>query len=318
MSELVNIIKKFKGKNIAIIGDIMLDKFLMGRADRMSSEAPVPIVSIDSEYVVPGGAANVAVNINSLGGRSHLISVIGRDSASAELLKSLKLRRVNTDGIFKISGRPTTEKIRLISGDKQIARIDRESSAPIGQIFEDKILKIVKTNIKKWDCIILSDYSKGLFSEKLAQGIISIAGNNSKSIFVDTKPSHFSYFKNVFLITPNHKEVTEASGISDIRQAAKAINKRLNCNILVTQGEDGMTLLEKGHFYHFSAVEREVSDIVGAGDTVIASLALAYVSGLGLPDSASLANHAASISVSKFGTAASTGKELKESLIKKP
>lgn len=310
----IDFINKFKKKKIAVIGDLMLDRFLIGSSSRLSQEAPVPIVCVREDITVPGGAANVAVNIEALGGEPILVGVVGRDLPSGQLLKLLKRKNIDTKGVLKLSNRITTEKTRLIVGDRQIARIDREVTENLDYNTEQRVLRYIKNNIKKWDGIIISDYAKGLMTGQMAKNIISLAGKFNLKVIVDTKPKNFRYFKNSFIITPNQKEAFEMASMSDIKKAARKINSFLNCNVLITQGAQGMTLYESPNFFGISAVQREVFDITGAGDTVVAVLALGISSGASLKDASVVANHAAGMVVSKFGTAFITSQELKRDI----
>ena len=310
----IDFINKFKSKKIAVIGDLMLDRFLIGGASRLSPEAPVPVVCVRDEITVPGGAANVAVNIATLGGKAVLVGIVGRDPSSGHLLKLLKNKKIDINGVFRLPKRTTTEKTRIMVGDQQIARIDRETTENIDQNVEQKIFKYIKNNIKKWDGIVVSDYAKGLITKQLAKNIISLAEKSNLKVVVDTKPKNLRFFKNAFIVTPNQKEAFGMAGVSDIKKAARRISSLLKCNVLITQGGQGMTLCEGSSFYGIPAIQREVFDIIGAGDTVMATLVLGISSDASLKEASTVSNHSAGIAVSKFGTAFTTLKELKRDM----
>lgn len=315
MQKLINIVDNFKGKKIGVIGDLMLDRFVFGKSERISPEAPVPVVLFSKEICALGGAANTANNIASLGGDAFLIGVLGKDSASDHFSKQLKLSGIGDQGIVMLKERSTTEKIRVVAQGQHIVRIDREQTYSVSKETEKKIINAIESHIKKWDIIVVSDYSKGLITKSMVSHIIALAKKYKKRIIADIKPDHLSYFKDIFLLTPNQKEVFLMSGAKDVKKAGKIIQKKIHCNVLVTQGGEGMTLFENDAISSFPAKAKEVFDVSGAGDTVLAVMSLALCSGANLKEAAMIANHAAGICVAKVGTTTVLPEELKRDLL---
>ncbi len=313
-NKLIKILDNFRGKKIGVIGDLMLDHFIWGGIKRISPEAPVPVILVERESFVPGGAANTANNIIALGGGAHLVGIIGSDEPGNRLKTELKKRKIGSIGIFSDCNRPTTQKTRLIVKNQQIARIDREEVRPVSQRQEKKALDYVKSQLKNWDGLVFSDYNKGFITKNLAQKIISLAKNQKKPIIADIKPVNAGYFRNVTILNPNKKEATIMTGENKIMKAGKIIQKKFNCSVLIKQGVQGMTLFENNKTKHFTATAKKVFDVVGAGDTVAAVLALALVSGANLSQAAEIANRAAGIVVGKAGTAVVLPEELKKEL----
>lgn len=311
---LSQLIAEFKTKNILVVGDVMLDRFLIGNSNRISSEASVPIVRVARETLIPGGAANVAANARALGAQVSLAGVVGHDGASGELIKLLRVRGLDTRAVAVDLKRTTTEKTRLISSDRQVVRIDKENNEPINVNIETKFMRFIKENINEWDGIILSDYDKGTISPNLAKFTISIANRQKKPVVVDAKPQNFRIFRGATIIAPNIKEALEMSGSTNLKSAGREIQKKLGCHVLVTRGHEGMTLFCGNRIHHIPAIEREVFDIVGAGDTATAALTLALTSGASFLDAAVIANHAASVVVGKAGTAVISHEELIQSV----
>ncbi|MBU2540158.1 bifunctional hydroxymethylpyrimidine kinase/phosphomethylpyrimidine kinase [Patescibacteria group bacterium] len=313
-NKLSKIADNFKGKKIGVVGDLMLDHFMWGDVRRISPEAPVPVVSVTRESFVPGGAANTANNIVALRGEVFIIGVVGSDVAGRQLISELKKGKVNTDGIFTDKNRVTTQKIRVVDKDQQVVRADKEKTEDINKRQEKQAIDFITSHIKDWDGLVVSDYNKGIVTINLIQKIIKLAGRYKKTIIADTKPTHFSYFKNITLLVPNNKEAVAMAGTDDIKEAGKIIQKQLNCNVLIKRGAKGMTLFENSRVKNFPTKAKEVFDVVGAGDTVAATLILALVSGANLGQAVMLANHAAGIVVGKIGTAVVSLEELKKDL----
>ena len=306
-NELIQILNKFKEKNILVIGDIMLDKYIFGDVERISPEAPVQIVNVKEEKFIPGGAANVANNIAALNANAFMIGVIGNDNEAIILLNELKKRNINTEGIITDNQKPTTQKVRVLGQKQQLLRIDYEKKDYLNKETESKIITFIKEKIEKIDAIIISDYAKGVITKNLMENIKKLAEN--KIIIVDPKPKHKDFYKNTTLITPNLKEAKEMADNEE------DLIKELNTSILVTKGEKGMSLLEKdGNITNIPTKAKEVYDVSGAGDTVVATLALALASNATLKQAAILANHAAGITVGKIGTSTVTIEEIKGSL----
>lgn len=314
--KLTKIVEKFKNKKIAVIGDLMLDTFIFGDTDRISPEAPVPVVLVSHEINVPGGAGNVANNIMSLGGDVSVYGLLGIDSAGNTLIDYFKKNSIDISGIIKDQNRHTIQKNRVISRSQHVVRIDREIFQYIESHLEKELLAKIKDRIKEWDMIVIADYMKGLLTGRLIVKIIDLARQFNKLIIADTKPKHAPFFKNVYLLTPNKKEAQEMSGIEYTEESGKKIQKKLNCNVLVTQGSEGMMLFEKNKVFHISSKAKEVYDVSGAGDTVSAVLALSLASGATLEESSVIANHAAGIVVGKTATATLSKEELIQELLK--
>ena len=305
--ELLNILNNFKGKNILIVGDIMLDKYIFGKVERISPEAPVQVVEVIKEDYVPGGAANVANNIAALEGNAFMVGIVGDDKEANILLEELSKRNINTQGIIKDQNKPTTQKVRVLGQKQQLLRIDYEKKDYLNKETENTILNFIKTKITDIDAVIISDYAKGVITENMIAQIKEIAGN--KIIIVDPKPKHKKFYKGVTLITPNLKEAKE--------MAEKEVDliTELGSPILVTKGEKGMSLYEKdGNITNIPTKAKEVYDVSGAGDTTVATLTLSLTTGATLKQAAILANHAAGITVGKIGTSTVTIEEIKKSI----
>ncbi len=314
MEKIIKIIDNFKGKRIGVIGDLMLDYFIWGDVKRISAEAPVPVVLTKKESFRPGGAANTANNIAALGGDVLIIGVVGDDMPGKQLVQELKKRKINVSGILKDKNRPTIQKTRIIAQGQQIIRVDKEKNSNIGRRQEEKTINFIKSQIEKLDGLAISDYVKGFVTKNIAREIINLAREYKKPIIGDTKPKKASYFKNITVLCPNSEEAIEISGIKDIKKTGRKIQKQLNCNVLITQGSQGMTLFEGNKIKHFPIKAKEVFDVVGAGDTVTAVISLALTSGANLKEAVLIANYAAGISVGKIGTAVVSPEELKKEL----
>lgn len=314
INKLIKIIDNFKGKKIGVIGDLMIDHFIWGDVERISPEAPVPIILVEKESFSPGGAGNTAANIAALGGETFIVGSVGCDQYGEFLFCELQKRDIITSGVIKDSLKPTTQKIRVVARGQQMVRIDKEDNSCINAKIERKIINFINSNIKQWQALIISDYAKGLLNKKLIQKIIKLAEKHKIPTIADTRPKNADFFKNVTLLTPNHKEAIEIAGVNNLKEAGRIIQKKLNCDVLITQGAGGMTLFEKNGIQHFSTKAREVFDVAGAGDTVAAALALALAAGSNLKEAAIISNHAAGVAVGKLGVATVNQKELKDSL----
>lgn len=305
------IIKKFKGIKVLVIGDVMLDKYVVGKVSRISPEAPVPVLEIQKEELKGGGASNVFLNLKALGSEVSLLSVIGNDLEGEELKKILGRK-----GVFLIhdSSRPTTVKTRVIAHNQQVVRMDRESTKKISDAIVKEMLKLV--NLENFDGILISDYNKGVITESLIKEILKSKTSKLK-IFIDPKVENISLYKNITLISPNHGEAERITGIKmrkneDFIQGAKRIKEMLNCQyVVITRGEQGMTFIgEKDDQGHLPTKAREVYDVTGAGDTVISILTLSILSGAKMKEGCELANYGASVAVSRLGTTAVSFHEL--------
>lgn len=316
-NKLEKTIKKFTDKKILIIGDLMLDEYLSGKTTRLSPEAPVPIVEVESVNYVPGGAANAANNVNALGDEAVLVGVVGKDENGQKLIKLLQKQDIKTGGIFEDSERPTTTKSRIISQGQQIVRIDKENRKPISKKLENKLLTFIRKAISRVNIILISDYAKGVITPSMSKAIISLAKNSGKQVLVDPKGGDFSKYRDCFLITPNLKELETAlkiqlKNIKKLPQAARMLLAHVNSEaVLVTLGADGMALLEKsGKYTDVPSADVKVVDISGAGDTAIATYALSLAAGADFEEAMLLSTYACSIVIGKLGTATTSRDEL--------
>lgn len=315
MNSLLKIVEKFSKQNICVIGDLMADYYIFGDTNRISPEAPMPVVLVKEEKMVPGGASNTAANIAALGGKVTIVGLIGEDFAGRKLIEELRQRKINTAGVISNDKHPTIQKFRVIARGQQLIRYDKETSKFISKILERRILKFIENNIRDWDVIVASDYAKGLFSESLTKNLIAIARRYKKPIVSDPKSKNFSFFKGSLVMAPNKNEAEEIIGKlmlkkKDLELAGKYLSKKFNSNILITLGSEGMMLFENKKSFYFSSRAKEVFDVTGAGDTVMAGLALSLASGATLKQAAQIANLAAGIVVGKIGTATVSSLEL--------
>ncbi len=319
MKPLESILERFVGLKVLIIGDVMLDEYIWGDVDRISPEAPVPVVDIHHRTWAPGGAANAAANIQSLGGKAMLCGVTGADYQGDKLRELLQDCQVGFDGLVSIQGRPTSTKTRIIARGQQMVRVDSESRKPLTRESEGPLVDFVESAIEQHDACILSDYNKGVLSERLSQFAIRAARNANKPVVVDPKGVDYKKYRNATVIKPNTSEVEEAIGRpveneEDLLLAGQKILDVVGQSaLLVTRGAGGMTLFQHGHIeQHIPTMARTVYDVTGAGDTVVSALAMALASGADLLNGAHLANHAAGVVVGKVGTATVTLDDLKE------
>ncbi len=320
---LKEILRAFKGKEMIVVGDVMLDHFIKGDVSRISPEAPVPVVAVKNEFFVAGGAGNVAVNLAALGARPLLVSVIGRD-AGGEILKDfLRKQHVDISGITEDYDRPTTQKIRVMAEQQQIVRFDRESKQTISHGVSVSCMKSFQTALQGAKGVILSDYGKGMLSDQNIKTLIAACRKRKIPVCVDPKIDNFKKYKNITCMTPNTKEAWEGSGLAPksgeeaIEHLGQKILKMLNADsILITRSADGMSLFEKGKKKPVTvrATAREVFDVTGAGDTVISVFTLALACGAKLHEAAVLSNYAVGIVVGKSGTATVTPQEIEQVL----
>jgi D-glycero-beta-D-manno-heptose-7-phosphate kinase len=314
-------LQRFPQASLLVIGDLILDHYVMGRVSRISPEAPVPVVYVESETLRLGGAANVFNNILALGGKADLCGVIGADESGRLLLKELGKSRSGRGGVIIDHDRPTTRKSRVIAHNQQIVRYDMEGRQELKGTLQKRLLRYVESRIRELSCIVVSDYAKGVVSAALMTELTRMAALRKIPIIVDPKVEHFSYYKGVTVMTPNHLEATQAAGLhgdddQTINQAGAVIRQRLGCqSVLITRGEKGMSLYEgEGTSWHLPTQARQVYDVTGAGDTVIGTLALALATGANMREAATLANHAAGIVVGMVGTATVSPKQLLEAV----
>ncbi len=317
------LLKKFRSTKILVIGDLILDEFIWGKVERISPEAPVPVVWVDQESVMPGGAANVARNVRALGGEVRLVGVVGKDTAAHRLLAELKEKGIPTDNILTDPARPTIAKTRVIAHHQQVVRIDREQVKRFDASLNKRLIEAALRLIPQVDGIIIEDYGKGLISPELLKPVVIWAKRHKKVIAVDPKEEHFSTYRGVTALTPNKKEASLAAGfpITDkesLHRAGAEIIKRLSPEVLlVTLGEEGMALFagDGAKPVHIPTVAREVFDVSGAGDTVIAVFTLARAAGASYLEAARLANAAAGVVVGKLGTADCSAQELRNVIL---
>lgn len=319
----LEIISDFSRAGVLVVGDVMVDHFIWGNVSRISPEAPVPVVDVQKDSIMMGGCANVLNNIYAMGGKVYVAGVIGSDSIGKELLSELRGKKIETKGIVVEKGRPTTLKTRIVAHGQQMVRFDKENRRAIPPSSVNKILDYVKSLRGKIGAIVISDYNKGVVSKELIQGIKEIVEDTKIFICLDPKQNNFSIYKGAHIITPNHHEVQRAAGMeihagNDIEKMSEALLKKYAFPaMLVTRGEEGMSLFENGRkivHTNFSAQAKEVYDVTGAGDTVIGLLALGLAAQANMKEATCLANLAAGIVVGKIGTATVSQKELIEAL----
>jgi rfaE bifunctional protein kinase chain/domain len=315
----VDIVDRLADRTILIIGDLMLDHFVIGRVDRISPEAPVPVVQFDHETWRLGGAANVANNLIAMGGRVEAVGVVGNDADATRLLSDLAERSIGIGGVVSDAGRCTTRKLRVVTTrNQQVARIDYEQDGEISGGVEETVIRKIDDLSRSAHAIVISDYLKGVVSIRVAAAAVASAERRGIPLLVDPKVPHISYYRGATLVTPNHHEAEAVSHMrirsdAEAREAARRFRERAQCGaVLITRGEHGMCLLGPDGEVDFPAEAREVADVTGAGDTVISALALAVAAGAPLADAARLANRAAGIVVGKFGPATVTPDELRQ------
>ncbi len=316
---LLKAIDRFSSANILVIGDIIVDHFIWGSVSRISPEAPVPVVNVTNETLLLGGSANVLHNLYALGAKAAICGVIGDDPMGEHLLSLLDDIDSPTDGVIKTDDRPTTKKSRVIAQNQQVVRVDREQSGQLKQNTITAICSFIDSHLSSFDAVIISDYSKGVICLEVMDHLRKNLAKHQIPMIVDPKPFHADLFRDATIITPNNNEAQLMSGViieneATLLQAATTLLERLNSTaVLITRGEAGMALLEKNKpIFTIPTVAKEIYDVTGAGDTVIATLALGLSSGLSYADAATLANFAAGIVVGKVGTATAGAAELME------
>jgi len=318
--QLQGVLERFSDQRVAVIGDLILDEFIWGRVDRISPEAPVPVVEVTRESEHLGGAANVARNLVSLGGRVRLVGILGDDAAGRRFLGHLDDGGIDGSGIVSDSTRRTTTKSRIIAHHQQVCRFDREGRRDLDEATARRLEEQALKALDGVDAVVISDYGKGVVSRGLVRAVVDRAREKSMFVAADPKRADFSAYEGVSIITPNLKEASRASGVEItseelLMEAAKRIQAVCRGeHVLITRGEEGMSLLTGGRMEHFAAVAREVFDVTGAGDTVIAALTLAFSSRATPADAAVIANHAAGVVVGKLGTATVSVEELQAAL----
>lgn len=315
------IIGRFDKARVLVIGDLILDEFIWGNVTRISPEAPVPVVKVKSQSYLPGGAANVANNIAALGAKVFLAGIIGEDNLGQFLVAELRKRSINIEGVIEDTNRPTTLKTRIIAHSQQVVRIDKENDDHISGQALNRIIDFVKSKIEEVDAVLIEDYGKGVINPVFLKKIKAISKKHNKIINVDPKQEHFSYYRNMTVITPNRSEAYAATRIKNgseegLNKCGLALLNKLKCRaVLITLSEEGMRLFEEGgRITHIPTTAQEVFDVSGAGDTVISVLSVALASGAKMKEAALLANYAAGIVVGKIGTAVCSREELKQKI----
>lgn len=319
-------LKRFSDVRILVIGDIIVDQFIWGSVTRISPEAPVPVVNVNREDFLLGGSANVLKNIYSLGGKGSLCGVIGSDEMGEKLKGLVKNLPSPIEGLIR-GVRPTTVKTRIVAQGQQVVRVDREESGELGKNTLAGMIRYLEEHLSDFDAVVVSDYSKGVVNEsfmirlhQLRRAIIDEEGR-SLPLIVDPKPQNIHRFIGATVITPNNLEASMMSGIEirneqQLQAAARYIKEEIDCEaVLITRGELGMALLqEDDKLVTIPTMAKEVYDVTGAGDTVVATLALGLAAGCSMKEAAVLANHAAGIVVGKVGTASVSSEELQKAL----
>jgi len=315
------IVERFRGRTVAVLGDLMLDRYLWGRVDRISPEAPVPVVEVERESESLGGAGNVALNLRALGAEPVLIGAVGDDAAGERLRASLAERGVDGRAILVDGSRPTTVKTRIIAHSQQVVRADHESRADLAGEPLDRLLGVLERELPGCQALVVSDYGKGVVQARTLEAALPLARRERVPVCVDPKESHIDAYRGVSILTPNQHEAGWVMGrrVTDeesLMSVGWGLQKRLDVDAaLVTRGPEGMSLFERsGRYTHLPTVAREVFDVTGAGDTVVSVVALALASGADYPEACYLANHAAGVVIREVGTATCSPGDLRASL----
>ena len=322
---LIERLPQMFGKKIMVVGDIGLDEYLLGDVRRISPEAPVPILDVNEQDQRLGLAANVALNIHTLKGIPYMVSVVGKDMGSELLQKLCQKSQVSFDHVIVDETRPTTRKTRVMAGPHHIVRVDHELRKYISESTENKILQKCQELLPQMDAVILQDYAKGVVTESLVKKLVILCKAHKKQIYVDpTRSKQASFYENVDVIKPNYEEAIELSGLKfeDLKENPNKIyevgnqiqSKTKSKNVVITRGALGMMIFSGSQVSQVKTMAKKVFDVTGAGDTVIATLALAQAGGFDLIDSCMLGNHAAGIVVGKVGCVPCDLEELKQSL----
>jgi len=320
-TDLRALLERARGRSVLIVGDLMIDHFVIGRVDRISPEAPVPVVQFDHESYRLGGAANVAHNVAALGGAVEIAGLVGNDAEGTRLLADLRAAGIGTAAVIADLGRCTTRKLRVVTTrNQQVARIDYECDRAADGELEETLVRKIRDAAARADAVLISDYQKGAVTRATAQAAIGAAKARGIPVLVDPKVAHIDHYAGASVVTPNHHEAEAVTlqrirNSADARSAARRFRERAACDsVLITRGEHGMWLLSTDGEFDLPADAREVSDVTGAGDTVIAALALGLAAGGSLKDAARLANRAAGLAVARFGPVAITAEDLAAAL----
>jgi D-beta-D-heptose 7-phosphate kinase/D-beta-D-heptose 1-phosphate adenosyltransferase len=321
LDHLQGIVDKFAGRRLLVLGDLMLDHYLWGRCERISPEAPVPVVEVQRESSSLGGAGNVAANLAALGAEPVLVGLVGEDGRAQQLFEAFAARGVDTRAIVRDPLRPTTMKTRIIAHSQQVVRADWESKAEVTGEALTGLLRVLERELPKCHGLIVSDYGKGVITRAVLDMAIPTARARGLQVSVDPKESHIEAYKGVSILTPNQLEAGYVMGqrITDetsLMSVGWGLQKRLDAECaLITRGPEGMSLFEKtGRYTHLPTVAREVFDVTGAGDTVVSVVALALAAGADYPEACYLANHAAGVVIREVGTATCSPAQLRTSL----
>ncbi len=320
-TDLKAAVDRFHDARILVLGDVMMDEYIWGKVSRISPEAPVPVVAVARETKMLGGAANVILNVATLGARPVLCGVVGDDATGRELLSEVEKAGLISRGLIVEPGRPTSIKTRVVAHNQQVVRFDRESRGKIKKETTGRILDFVGKNLASVDAVVVSDYGKGVVSHEVMRGLVQLTRSWKGIVAVDPKTGNFEYYHGVDVITPNDHEAGTYCGfeIDDdetLLRAGRRMLERLECRaVLITQGQAGMTLFERdGAVHHIPTVARKVYDVTGAGDTVIGTLCLGLACGLDMRSSALMSNFAAGIVVGEIGTSTVKAEELKKAI----
>lgn len=308
---MVDFLKNVSDIRILVVGDVMLDRYFWGSVTRISPEAPVPVVNLDRVTNTLGGAANVAANIAGLGATAYLVGIVGEDAEASIVSEMLEEQNISADFLIRSAERQTTVKTRVMAHNQQIVRVDQETKSDLSAEESEQLWKSVILIFEEVEIVIVSDYAKGTATKDFLSRLITTAAGAGKSVFADPKGKNYKKYSGATMLTPNQSELAEACGLSDFNQATinSAGNELLEeldlKHLLVTQGEKGMTLFEKRRKpLHLPVEPRNVYDVTGAGDTVIACLAVAMAGGAEFETAAKFANQAAGLVVEKLGTTA--------------
>ena len=322
MSDLKSLIKNYHNQDILLIGDVMLDRFVYGGVSRISPEGPIPVLSVAREDKMLGGAGNVFANLQGLGCSVQMIAVVGKDDAAQEIKNLIEVLGGSSDGLVHDEGRPTILKTRFLSQNQQLLRVDYEDSLEVSDALQRQILEKAETIISGKKVLILSDYGKGMLTPWLIQKLIKLAKKNKVPVIVDPKGNDFSIYKGANIVTPNRKELSEATGghavgsDQEIEEAARILIKQSGIEtVFATRSEDGMSVIsKKENPIHLETQAQEVFDVSGAGDTVVAVIAASIAAGATRQQAAELANIAGGMAVAKVGTAIIRGSEMSEAV----
>lgn len=321
LPRLHELVQRFADRRILVLGDVMLDHYLWGRCERISPEAPVPVVDVQRETSSLGGAGNVAANLVALGAVPALVGVIGEDARARTLLDAFAARGVDTRLLVRDTMRPTTFKTRILAQNQQVVRADWESRAELEGEALAGVLEMLDRELPTCDGLLVSDYGKGVLTREVLDRAIALARDRGIPIAVDPKESHIDAYRGVSILTPNQVEAGYVMGRRVVDEASLmevgwGLQRRLDAECaLVTRGADGMSLFEKnGRYTHLPTVAREVYDVTGAGDTVVSVVIAALAAGADYPEACYLANHAAGVVIREIGTASCSAAQLRESL----